>query len=39
MYPFSALCSVESDDGTGIAISEGAIISLFVVKELDRYTQ
>jgi hypothetical protein len=32
------VCSVESDDGTGIAISEGAIISLAAVKELDRST-
>ncbi|ELZ45474.1 hypothetical protein C463_06362, partial [Halorubrum californiense DSM 19288] len=29
-------CSVESDDGTGFAISEVTIISLFVVKEVDR---
>jgi hypothetical protein len=32
-------CSVESDDSTRITISEGAIISLFEVEELDRSTQ
>jgi hypothetical protein len=29
------MCSVESHDCTGITISEEAIISLFVVEELD----
>lgn len=29
------ICSVGSDDGTGITVSEEAIISLFVVEELN----
>jgi hypothetical protein len=33
------VCSVESDDSTGITISEEAIISRFVAEELDRSTQ
>jgi hypothetical protein len=36
---FGFICSVESGDGTGIAIAEEAIISLYIVEELDRSTQ
>jgi hypothetical protein len=32
------MCSVESDDCTGIVTSKDAFISLFVVDELDRST-
>jgi hypothetical protein len=32
-------CSVESDDGTGIAIGEEAMIPLSVVEELDQSIQ
>lgn len=35
---FSLNCSFESEDGTGITISEGAFISLDAVDELDRST-
>jgi len=35
----TVICSVESDDSTVITIAEDAVISFFVVDELDRSTQ